>query len=103
MTFNNFSDYHCTWYQTATMSDSEDRPYQSMDFDAAMPDLEEPEHLDDQMGLPPVPKGKGRAAGDDEDEEDEDEDEDEEEDEDMGRKGKKRAKVWVGLAFFVSN
>lgn len=76
------------------MSDSEDRPYQSMDFDAAMPDSEEPEHLDDQMGPPPVPKGKGRATGDDDDgEEDDEEDEDEdEEDEDMGRKGKKRAK-----------
>jgi transcription elongation factor SPT5 len=71
-----------------------------MDFDAPMPDTEEPEHIDDQMGPPPVPKDKGRAVGDDEDdEEDEDEDEDEE-DEDMGRKGKKRAKVWVGLVFF---
>ena len=91
---------------TATMSDSEERPYQSMDFDAAMPDSEEPEHLDEQMGPPPIPKGKGRATGDDDDkeeDEDEDDEDEDEEDEDMGRKGKKRAKVWIGLVLLVSS
>lgn len=88
------------------MSDSEDRPYQSMDFDGVMPDSEELEHLDDRMGPPPITKGKSRVAeddGGDEDEEDEGGDDDDEEDEGMGRKGKKRAKVCVDLFFRVRN